>query len=250
MGKLQDMVAIVTGGGQGLGFGMAHALADEGAKVVITGRVQEKLDAKAAQLRAQGAEVLALEGDVRFRETAKDVVARTLAAFGRIDVLVNNAQTIYPRKPLIDIDDDQIGRAIGSGLLGTIYFMQEAYHALKVQGGSIINVGSQSGTEGDPGTGSYAAAKEGIRGVSRVAAREWGQDKIRVNVICPGVRSENFEQFFKLNPELLPQYEARLALRAFPESYDMGRLAVYLASPECWLTGQTLFLDGGQIMHR
>ena len=249
-GKLQDKVAIVTGGGQGLGFGMAQAFADEGAKLVLTGRVQEKLDAKAETLRAQGAEVLAIAGDVGKRSTAKDTVAKTLAAFGRLDILVNNAQTLFPHKPLHETDDDQLEAAIQSGLFGTIYFMQEAYPALSKQGGSIINFGSLLGVTGGVGCGAYAAAKEGIRGVSRVAARDWGQDNIRVNTICPGALSETFLSFFEKNPDQKPIYESQTALKRFADPVDdLGRLAVFLAGDDCFLTGQTLHCDGGQLMH-
>jgi NAD(P)-dependent dehydrogenase (short-subunit alcohol dehydrogenase family) len=249
MGKLQDMVAIVTGGGQGLGFDMAHAFVDEGAKVVLTGRVQEKLDAKADRLRAQGAEVLAIAGDVRFRKTAQDTVAQTLEAFGRIDILVNNAQTLSTPVPLMEQDDELIEGIIRSGLFGTIYFMQAAYPALAKRGGSIINIGSGQGVVGGFGTASYAAAKEGLRGLSRVTAREWGKDQIRVNVICPGALSESWTPWFKDKPDELAALASQSALGRFADGYkDMGSLAIYLASPECFLTGQTLFLDGGHLL--
>ena len=102
---LAGKVALVTGGGQGLGFDIAHAFADAGMKLVITGRVQEKLDARAEELHAEGAEVLAVAGDVSVRATADDAVARTLDAFGRLDVLVNNAQTLSLPVPLVEQDD-------------------------------------------------------------------------------------------------------------------------------------------------
>jgi NAD(P)-dependent dehydrogenase (short-subunit alcohol dehydrogenase family) len=249
MGRLQDKVAIVTGGGQGLGFGIAQAFADEGAKLVLTGRVQDKLDAKAEILRAQGTEVLAIAGDVRDRATAKDAVARALAAFGRLDIVVNNAQTLFPHRPLDQQDDDQLDATIQSGLFGTIYFMQEAYPALRRQGGSIINFGSLLGVQGGAGSGAYAAAKEGIRGVSRVAARDWGKDQIRVNTICPGAMSETFVAFFENNPEQRQIYEAQTALGRFADPVDdVGRLAVFLAGDDCFLTGQTLHCDGGQLL--
>src|SRR5260221_14683045 len=111
-GKLQDKVAIVTGGGQGLGFGIARAFADEGVKLVLTGRVQDKLDAKAAILRAQGAEVLAMAGDVRHRSTARDTVARTVAAFFHSYILVNNRQTLLSRSTLDQQVDEQLDAAI------------------------------------------------------------------------------------------------------------------------------------------
>lgn len=249
MGMLDGKVAIVTGGGQGVGYGIAQAFADEGVKLVLKGRVKEKLDGKAEQLRAKGAEVITVEGDVRQRSAAKEAVGAALDAFGRLDILVNNAQSMPTHCSFEQQTDEQLESVIGSGLFGTIYFMQEAHSALARQGGSIINMGSLMGVQGSLGTGSYAAAKEGIRGVSRVAARDWGKDGIRVNTICPGAKSENFMAFFEQNPQELPKYESQLALKRFAECYeDVGRIAVYLASSDCFITGQTLHVDGGQIM--
>jgi NAD(P)-dependent dehydrogenase (short-subunit alcohol dehydrogenase family) len=244
--KLQDKIALVTGGGQGLGFGMARAFADAGAKLVLTDRVQENLDTKAEFFRTQGAEILTVLGDVRYRSTAQDVVARALAAFGRIDILVNNAQTLSPTIPLAEQDDVLIEQVIRSGLFGTIYFMQEAYPSLKRQGGAIINLASGQGVIGGVGHASYAAAKEGIRGLSRVAAREWGKDGIRVNVICPSAKTQSLTDWFNERPGDLEVSLKQMALGRFAEPYeDVGRLVVYLAGPDCFLTGQTIFVDGG-----
>lgn len=246
MGRLQGKVALVTGGGQGLGFGMARAFADEGAKLVITDRIQETIDAKLEFFKAQGTEILTVLGDVRNRGTAQDVVARALAAFGRIDILVNNAQTLSPTVPLADQDDELIEKVIRSGLFGTFYFMQAAYSALKRQGGAVINLASGQGVIGGMGHASYAAAKEGIRGLSRVAAREWGTDQIRVNVICPSAKSQSLIDWFDERPDELGAALKQMALGRFAEPYeDIGRLAVFLAGSECFLTGQTLFVDGG-----
>jgi NAD(P)-dependent dehydrogenase (short-subunit alcohol dehydrogenase family) len=249
MGKLQDLVAVVTGSGQGLGFEMAHAFADEGAKLVLTGLDQGQLEAKAEILRTQGAEVLAVAGDVRIRHTAQNTVERTLAAFGRLDILVNNAQWLSLPVPFIEQDDEHIEQMVRSGLFGTIYFMQAAYAPLRKRGGAVINLGSGQGVIGGIGAASYAATKEAIRGLSRVAAREWGKDQIRVNVICPAATSQSFKDWFKDKPEELARTTEQAALRRFADPYkDMGRLAVYLADPHCFLTGQTIHLDGGQCM--
>jgi NAD(P)-dependent dehydrogenase (short-subunit alcohol dehydrogenase family) len=249
MGSLDGKVALVTGGGQGLGFGMAQAFADAGAKLVLTGRVKEKLEARADELRGQGAEVATVAGDIQLRQSAKDAAATALEAFGGIDVLVNNAQIIRVHLPIVEHDDETIEVSIRSGLIGTIYMMQEAYPALKDGGGSVINIGSMNGTEGIVNSVAYAAAKEGVRGATRVAAREWGPDGIRVNVIAPGATSERFLAHFADNPDDLPQYEEQLSLGRFADPVkDIGGLAVFLAGDSCFLTGQTLFCDGGQVM--
>jgi NAD(P)-dependent dehydrogenase (short-subunit alcohol dehydrogenase family) len=249
MAGIEGKVALVTGGGQGLGFDIAHAFADEGSKLVLTGRVQEKLDAKAAELQAQGAQTLTIAGDVRFRTTAEDAVAKTLDAFGRLDVLVNNAQTLSLPVPLVEQDDELIEGIIRSGLFGTIYFMQAAHPALSRQGGAVINLGSGQGLVGGWGTASYAAAKEGIRALSKVAAREWGKDGIRVNTICPGAWSESMEAWAKEKPEEIEAFLATSPLGRFADGYkDVGRLAVFLAGEDCFMTGQTFYIDGGQLM--
>lgn len=246
---LAGKVALVTGGGQGLGFDIAHAFADAGMKLVITGRVQEKLDARAEELHAEGAEVLAVAGDVSVRATADDAVARTLDAFGRLDVLVNNAQTLSLPVPLVEQDDALIEGIIRSGLFGTIYFMQAAHPALAKEGGAVINLGSGQGLVGGWGTASYAAAKEGIRAVSKVTAREWGKDQIRVNTICPGAWSPSMDDWFKDKPEELAAMLAQAPLGRFADGYrDIGKLALFLAGPDCFMTGQTFYIDGGQLM--
>jgi NAD(P)-dependent dehydrogenase (short-subunit alcohol dehydrogenase family) len=249
MGALTGNVALVTGGGQGLGYDMARAFADEGMRLVLTGRDREKLEEKAAILARQGAEVLAIAGDVGQRSTADHAVARTLEAFGRLDVLVNNAQTLSLPVPLVEQDDALIESIIGSGLFGTIYFMQAAYPALAKEGGAVINLGSGQGLVGGWGTASYAAAKEGIRALSKVAAREWGKDGVRVNTICPGAWSPSMDDWFKDKPEELEAMLAQAPLGRFADGYrDIGRLAVFLAGPDCFMTGQTFYIDGGQLM--
>ncbi len=242
--------AIVTGAGQGLGFGMAQALVNEGVSVVMTGRVQQKLDTKAEILREQGGKVLAIPGDVDDREAVKAMVAQTLEAFGRIDILVNNAQTLVRERPMDELEDRHWHSSIQSGLFGSIYCMQEAYPSLKVRGGSIINFGSIMAVDGTIGTASYAAAKEAIRGMSRVAARDWGKDGIRVNVICPSATSEALEKYFEAFPDKLSLYTDKMALGRFADPVkDLGALVIFLASDDCFLTGQTLFCDGGNGMH-
>ena len=142
-GSLTGKVALITGAGQGVGFGIARAFAGAGAKLAITGRDAEKLERAAKQLRELGAEVLTIPGDVRQRASAEASVAKTIERFGRIDVLVNNAQSSVPGTPLEEIDDATIALTLESGLLGTMYHMQAAFPHMKGHGGSIINFGSR-----------------------------------------------------------------------------------------------------------
>jgi NAD(P)-dependent dehydrogenase (short-subunit alcohol dehydrogenase family) len=249
-GSLSTKVALITGGGQGVGFGIATAFAGAGARLAITGRDEQKLERAAAQLRQLGAEVLTIPGDVRQRASAAASVAKTVERFGQLDVLVNNAQSSVPGTPLEEIDDTTIALTLESGLLGTMYHMQAAFPHMKGRGGSIINFGSRTGTAGEAGFGIYAATKEGIRGLSRVAAREWGPHNIRINVICPAALSEAAKKFLAENPEQEKYYVNMIPLRRLGDpTRDIGPVAVFLASDEArYVTGQTLNVEGGMTM--
>src|SRR5262245_10183693 len=131
MGRYDDRVVLVTGSGQGLGYDMALAYADEGAKLVLVELNPDTLADKAKALQAQGTEVVAVQGDVSERATAQNAIAQTLAAFGRLDVLLNAAQYLTLPIPLIEQDDEHMTKMIHSGIFGTMYFMQAAYPALK-----------------------------------------------------------------------------------------------------------------------
>jgi len=248
--RLADKVAIITGAGQGVGLGIAQAFADAGASLVISGRDAHKLEGAATELRSRGAKVLVVAGDVRKRSSAGALAAATLEQFGKIDVLVNNAQSSVPGTPLEALDDATIALTLESGLLGTIYHMQAVFPYMKEHGGSIINFGSREGMHGGVGFGIYAATKEGIRGLSRTAAREWGKHKIRVNVVCPAALSPAAVKFLAEHPAEAEMYKSQVALGYFGDPYgDIGPVAVFLAGAESrYVTGQTLNADGGQQM--
>jgi NAD(P)-dependent dehydrogenase (short-subunit alcohol dehydrogenase family) len=248
---LQGKVALITGGGQGVGLGIAQAFAQAGANLAITGRDKAKLEGVAGELRANRVEVLTVPGDVRKRTSAQQNVKAALERFGQLDVLVNNAQTPQPNAPLESIDDETIAQTIESGLLGTLYHMQAAFPHMKEHGGgSIINFGSREGEFGGLGFGVYAATKEGIRGLSRTAAREWGAHGIRVNVICPAALSPAALKFFAENPEMETYYKKQVALGYFGDPHDdIAPVALFLASAASrYVTGQTVNVDGGQMM--
>jgi NAD(P)-dependent dehydrogenase (short-subunit alcohol dehydrogenase family) len=250
MGTLKNKVALVTGAGQGVGLGIAQAFADAGANLVITGRDAAKLETAAAGLRAQGAAVLVVPGDSRERASARAAIAATLAKFGRLDVLVNNAQSSAPGTRFEDIDDATIDLTMESGFYGTLYHMQEALAALKVNGGSVINLGSREGIFGGIGMSVYAAGKEAIRGLSRSTAREWGPYGIRVNVICPAALSPAAVTYLDSHPNEAKMYLSQIALGRFGDPRaDIAPVAVFLASDEArYVTGQTLNVEGGMTM--
>lgn len=208
MGIFTGKTAIITGGGKAksIGYGIATAYAKEGANLVLTGRNEQKLiDAKEELEKLYGVNVLAVQADVNSNQeseqSVKNVVAKAVKEFGRIDVLINNAQA----------------SASGAGLFG------------------------------NAGQASYAAAKEGIRGLSRVAATEWGKDGINVNIVCPLAFTAQLENFKAAYPEA---YEKNLkavpAGRFGDPEQDIGRVCVHLGSPDFkYMSGETITLEGG-----
>ena len=248
MGVLQGLTAIVTGSGQGLGFAMASAFADQGARLVLVELREKRLATAADALRGKGAEIVAIAGDVRERQVADNAVAQALESFGRLDILVNCAQWLSRPIPFIEQDAEHFAAMVDSGLYGTVNFMQAAYPALRGRGGSVINMASGAGTGGNVGQAAYGATKEAVRGLTRTVAKEWGADGIRVNIICPAAMSPSLIGWFKDKPDELAATLKLNALGRFAEGTDIGSLAVFLASPDCFLTGQTLHIDGGQVM--
>jgi NAD(P)-dependent dehydrogenase (short-subunit alcohol dehydrogenase family) len=250
MGRLAGKVALVTGGGQGVGLGIARAFAAEGAALVVTGRTVDKLRSVMPELEALGAKVAICAGDTRRRKDAERAVAVAIDRFGTIDILVNNAQSSVPGTTLEELDDETIRLTVESGLYGTLQHMQAAFPHMKERGGSIVNFGSREGIFGGVGFGIYAATKEAIRGISRVAAREWGKYGIRVNVLCPAALSPIAVQYLADYPEQAEMYRKEISLGRFgdPEQ-DIGPAALFLASDDSrYVTGQTINVDGGQMM--
>jgi NAD(P)-dependent dehydrogenase (short-subunit alcohol dehydrogenase family) len=251
MKRLEGKVALITGAGQGVGLGIAHAFIKEGAAVTITGRNVERLNAAVAELKAAGGKALACPGDAGSRQNADAAVKATVEAFGRIDIVVNNAQARRSGVLVQDITDADMDLAIHSGPYATLFHMQAAFPHMKAQGGgSIINFGSKMGLLPIDGMGTYAAAKEAIRGLTRSAAREWGKYKIRVNVLNPASLSDSGKAYFANRKEEFERLCKDVSLGYFGDAVaDIGPAAVFLASDEGrYVTGQTLNVDGGQLM--
>ena len=249
-GRLNGKVAIVTGGGQGVGLGIAQVFVREGASVLITGRTPDKLEAAVAGLTSEGGKAAWIAGTAGVRADAESAVARAVEQFGGLDILVNNAQTSRPGTRFEDTDDALFAMTIGSGLYGTFQHMQAAVPHMKERGGSIINFGSYEGIHGGAGFAAYAATKEAIRGLSRTAARELGKHNIRINVICPAALSPIAQQWVKDFPEEAEKVMNLVALGYLGDcENDIGPAALFLASEDSrYVTGQTINVDGGQMM--
>ncbi|MDE6599901.1 MAG: SDR family oxidoreductase [Oscillospiraceae bacterium] len=261
MGHLTGKTAIITGAGRAvlkdgtcgsIGYGIATAYAKEGANIVITGRNVKKLeDAKEELERLYGIKVLIVQADVSDgsdnEAVVKNVIDKTIEAFGRIDVLINNAQASASGVPLAEHTTEQFNLAMFSGLYATFYYMKACYPYLKETKGTVINFASGAGLFGNFGQCSYAAAKEGIRGLTRVAATEWGKDGINVNIVCPLAWTAQLEQFQEAYPDAFKANVHMPPMGHYGNSeLEIGRVCVQLASPDFkYLTGETLTLEGG-----
>lgn len=248
MKRLEENVTIITGGGKGIGYGLAQAFAEAGSNLVITGRTLSRLESARQRLEAEyGVKVLPIVADGADEAAIKDVVAQTIATFGKINTLVNNAQVSKSGLPLIEHTKEDLDLSIHSGLYAAFFYMRECHPYLKESKGSVINFASGAGLFGKLGQSSYAAAKEGIRGLSRVAAAEWGPDGIRVNVICPLAMTESLMEWKENYPDLFAKTIQGIPLGRFADPKDdIGRVAVFLASEDAhYITGETITLQGG-----
>ena len=261
MGHLTGKTAIITGGGRAvlsdgrcgsIGYGIATAYAKEGANLVITGRNMQKLEEAKEELeRLYGIKVLPVKADVSAgadnKAVVENVVKEAVEAFGRIDVLINNAQASASGVSLADHTTEQFDLALYSGLYATFYYMQACYPYLKETEGTVINFASGAGLFGNYGQCAYAAAKEGVRGLSRVAATEWGKDNINVNIICPLAWTAQLENFEKAYPEAFKANVKMPPIGHYGDTEkEIGRVCVQLASPDFkYMSGETLTLEGG-----
>ncbi len=261
MGFLTGKTLLLTGGGKAtlangkagsIGYGIATAYAKEGANIVITGRnMQKLLDAKEELERLYGIKVLPLQADISAgadnAAIAKEVAQKAYETFGSIDVLINNAQASASGVTLADHTTAQFDLALYSGLYATFYYMQACYPYLKESKGSVVNFASGAGLFGNYGQCAYAAAKEGIRGLTRVAATEWSRDGINVNVVCPLAWTAQLEQFKNAYPEAFEKnvHTPPMGFFGDPEEH-IGRVCVQLAHPDFkYMTGETVTLEGG-----
>ena len=260
--KYKGKVVLITGAGKpaplsdgsagSIGYGIATAFAKEGADLVITGRNLKKLeDAKKELESLYGIRVLALQADVAAgqdnEKVVKGVVEKAVETFGRIDVLINNAQASASGVSIADHTTEQFDLAMYSGLYATFYYMQACYPHLKKTRGAVINFASGAGLFGNKGQVSYAAAKEGIRGMSRVAATEWGKDGINVNIVCPLAWTSQLENWSNAYPEAFKANVKMPPMGHFGHTeLDIGRACVQIASEDFkYMSGETLTLEGG-----
>lgn len=247
MGPLEGKGAIVTGAGQGVGEGVALALAEAGARVVVAGRTVSKVERTVATITERGGTATALACDVTDAVQVQACVDLAVSEYGTVDILVNNAQ-VPPLGPIAEIPEELFDMGWRTGPLATFRFMRACYPYLK-GGGTVVNMGSGSAIRPDLSAfGAYGACKEAIRTLSRAAACEWGRDGIRVNVVLPLALSPAMAGFLEEHPEARDGVLGAIPLGFIGDSEDdIGPAVVWLCSDAAsYVTGTSLCVDGGQ----
>lgn len=245
--SLRDHVAVVTGGGRGIGEGIARTLASAGARVVVAARRREEVDAVAAQIRADGGQAVGVVADVT-DDAAVDALATTaVGEFGKLSIWVNNAGGSPARLPMTELSRSDWDACISLNL--TAVWIGIVTAAKHMDSGSIINVSSGAGSGPVPGSGHYGAAKAGVNSLTQTASAELAP-RIRVNGIAPGaVPTEIFKRALSIESEAdLAAAEAKwnIPLGRFGTPLDMGSAVLFLCSPGAsWITGETLRVGGG-----
>ena len=245
--KLKDKVAIITAASKGIGKGIALRYAEEGSTVVLASRSMDLLSAITDEITSKRGKALALSTDVRRPDSLQKAVDRTVAEYGRLDVMVNNAG-ISMAHPSEDLSPEDWSRAVETDLFGVFYGSQIAGRQMMRQGGgSIINITSAYGIVAAPMRAAYCASKAGANMLTKVLAIEWAEKNIRVNAIAPGyIRTELVQGVIDKGVLPVGAIEKRTPQGRIGEVTDLLGLAVYLASDEAsFMTGSIISIDGG-----
>jgi 3-oxoacyl-[acyl-carrier protein] reductase len=246
-GKLNGKVAVVTGASKGIGAGIAKQLASEGAAVVVN-YASSKTDADKVvdEIAKGGGKAVAIQGSVAKKKEVERLFAETKKAFGRLDVLVNNA-AVYKFELLEEITEEEFHREFNTNVLGLILATQEALKYFGKDGGSVINISSLATSLTPPATAVYSGTKGAVDTITRVLAKELGAKNIRVNAINPGtVETEGYRDLGMPGSDFEKQAIAQTPLGRVGQPRDIAPVAVFLASSESgWVTGETLRVAGG-----
>jgi len=246
--SLRGKVAIVTGAARGVGKGVSAALLERGASVLLVDVAADQLASTTSEFADAGYAAAQLAADLRDPDVAQLIVTTALDTFGALHGLVNNAIATNEPKRFTDITVDDFALVSDVGPRATMLLMQAAYPALlEAGGGSIVNLGSGTGTGGEPNWGAYAGAKESIRGISKVAALEWGRVGIRVNTICPFAESDGVKWWREYAPEDYAKALRKVPMKRIGDvRTDVGALVAFLLGDDAtFITGQTIHVDGG-----
>jgi NAD(P)-dependent dehydrogenase (short-subunit alcohol dehydrogenase family) len=245
--SLEGKVAILTGASKGIGQAIAEAFADAGAKVAISSRKKDAVDAVAAGIIASGGEALAFEAHVGYPDQLKSMVDSVVKEWGSVDIAVNNAATNVHFGPLLTADEGQIEKNFDVNLKGYIRFCQVVFPYMKDQGrGKIINLSSVAGLRPNFNMGIYGITKAGVLMLTKMLAKELGQYNIQVNAIAPGIIKTKFSRALWESDSLIKEFESKVPLKRIGSTEDVIGAALYLASSASdWVTGTVMVVDGG-----
>lgn len=241
--RFQGRVAIVTGGGHGIGAAIADRLAADGAAIFVCDLRRERAEAKAAEITGRGGKAAGAATDVRVRSDIETVVTRAASMFGRLDILVN-AAGVMDRAPFLETGDDLWRKVLDTNLYGTFMFCQVAANQMIAEkhGGAIVNIASGSGLLGGQGRSAYGASKAGVINLTQTIGIELAAHNIRANAIAPGPVKTRPEQGAAIGPSVA----SRMPMKRFGRPEEIAAMAAFLASDEAsFTTGHTFVADGG-----
>ena len=245
--SLKDKVAIITGASKGIGKAIPEIFAEARAKVVVSSRKQESVDTVAEEINAKGGIAIGVAANTGSIEDLTSLVSKTIAHYGRIDIVVNNAATNPVYGPMVDTSSDAFDKIMNVNVKGPFELSKLALPEMKkVGGGSIINISSIGGLTPEPMLGIYSVSKAALISLSKAMAKEVGKDGVRVNVICPGLIKTKFSEALWSNEAATEKMVKRLPISRIGESEDIAGLALFLASEaSAYCTGSVFTADGG-----
>ncbi|MEZ0486472.1 glucose 1-dehydrogenase [Fibrella aquatica] len=247
---LTNKVAIITGASKGIGEDIARLYARFGAKVIVSSRKQEACDALAADIKAAGGEATGIAAHVGDMDQLALLVEKTIAVYGGVDILVNNAASNPVFGPSLDADGLAFDKIMQANVKAPFELSKLCYPSMKARGGgSVIMVSSIAGHTPDPGLGLYSVSKAAMNMLTKVLAKEWGPDGIRVNAICPGLIKTKFSQALWQDDKTLAHFTKRLPIARMGTTDEISPLALFLASSaSSYSTGSLFYADGGTVI--
>ncbi len=244
--KLNGKVALITGGGTGIGAATAKLFADEGAHVVITGRRKELLEGVAKVILANGGKALTVPGSVTDEAHVLSAVEQAVRAFGKLDILVNNAATGEFGPLIHEMTDQAWDEILATNLTGVFRFTRAAIPHMLGRGGSIVNVSSVAGLVGIPRSAAYSSTKGAMQALTRCLAIDYAKEKIRCNCVCPALVDTPMSADAIADPVMNAAMTAAHPIGRFGTPEEVARMLLYLASDESsWVTGSIFTIDGG-----
>lgn len=247
---LTGKVALVTGASKGIGEAIARFYAAYGAKVVINSRKQEELDVVARSIKEAGEECTGIAANAGDMKVCQELIEKVISTYGGLDILVNNAATNPTYGPLLKSEEWAFDKIMNVNVKAPFALANLAHpHMKKRGGGAVINISSIAGLTPDPGLGLYSISKAALNMLTKVQAKEWGKDGIRVNSICPGLIKTKFSEALWSNEEILNRFVAKLPIARMGTVEEIAGLALYLASPaSAYSTGAVFTADGGTVL--